>query len=170
MNTKLNGRLALAVFVMAVVCSAAQAGGAHVSMRTFEKLYADMKIAMESKDERAISALLAPGFASEDVSGKVESKDQMLAELDELPGDPNRKASTTVLAVDAAGASAIVTQRYHMTSKKMMRGGSPASIELTTVSTDTWKRIGNAWRMSRTVTEKMDYAVNGQNVVHKSHD
>ena len=164
-----SSRSTLIAFLLVISCSGVRAEDAHASKHAFEKLYAELKAAMGQRDDKAILALLAPGFESEDVSGKVESAEQMLADLSNVPKDANRKSQTTLLTVNATAKVATVTQRYHMTKIKTVPGGKSTSSELTAVSTDTWQRIGGAWRMSHTVTRQMDYAVNGQTLVHKSH-
>ena len=165
-----SSRFALIVFVLVISFSGVRAEGKLASRHTFEKLYAELKAAMNQRDDKAVLALLTPGFESEDVSGKVESVEQMLADLSNVPKDANKKSQTTLLTVDATAEVATVTQRYHMTTIKTVPGGKSTSSELTAVSTDTWQHIGGAWRMSRTVTRQMDYVVNGQTIVHKSHN
>jgi len=135
----------------------------------FEKLYSELKIAMADRDAKAIGALLAPGFTSEDTSGKDQSAEQMLAELSTLPQDPNKKSQTTVLSVAVNGKIANVVQQYHMTTRKVSQSGEAKVIELNATSNDTWELIGGSWKQLRTVTMQMDYSVNGQVLVHKTH-
>jgi|CXWL01.1.fsa_nt_gi ketosteroid isomerase-like protein len=140
-------------------------------MSTFEKLYAEMKEAMNRRDTKAVAGLLAPEFVSEDVSGKIETAQQMLSELSALPPqDPNKQSQTTLLSVKVVGNVASVTQRYHMTTTKIALGGGTKLVELNAVSVDTWKQIQGSWLQARTVTQQMDYLVNGRSVVHKIHD
>jgi hypothetical protein len=135
----------------------------------FEKLYAELRDAMGHRDAKATASLLAPGFTSEDASGTVKSAEQMLAELSALPQDAKQKSQTTLLSVSIKGNVASVVQRYLMTTTKVALNGETKSIELNAVSSDTWKLIDGSWKQLRTVTEQMDYMVNGQTVVRKMH-
>jgi Domain of unknown function (DUF4440) len=157
--------LAMALFVATTTVHAAE------QTPVFEKRYAEMKEAMDRRDSKAVATLLAPEFVSEDVSGKVETAQQMLSEVSALPPqDPNKKSQTTLLSVKVVGNVASVTQRYHMTTTKAAPGGGTNSIELNAVSLDTWKLINGSWLQARTVTQQMDYLINGQSVVHKTHE
>jgi hypothetical protein len=127
----LNLVLTCALFV--AFGSNAQIGYAQVPNPTFEKLYANMKVAMGRRDKNAIAAILAPGFESEDASGRVQSAEQMIAELSSLPQDTNKKSKMTLLSVDISGNFAKVTQQYHMTTTKRLSSGESKSIELNTV-------------------------------------
>ncbi len=169
MTNVLRPILVLVTFAAAVHSHAAQAGGAASSRGMFEKLYADIHVAFVQKDRAAYAALLTPDFASEDVSGKVESRSEALAEFDQLQQDPNRKGHTSVLAVDKKAMVATVTQRYQSTTTRPGNGGMTAKMEFTAVSVDTWKNISGSWQMSRTVTHQMDVEIDGHSVVHKTH-
>lgn len=96
-------KLALIGFLLVCLCFGARIGYAQTFSDTFEKLYAEMKDAMSRRDTNAVAALLAPGFVSEDISGKVQSAEQMLVELSGLPQDANKKSQTTLLSVDIRG-------------------------------------------------------------------
>ncbi len=129
--------------------------------------YADMKSALASKDEAAIRSLIAPGFVSVDVGGKSEDAAAMIKEVLALPADPSRQSHTTIIAVRQAGDTAIVEQRYEMMKKAKAADGSDKLVALTTLSRDNWINDKGVWRIARTVTEQLDYSVNGVTVLHK---
>lgn len=136
----------------------------------FEARYAALKSAMADRDPRALAVLLAPDFASEDVSGKTESADEMMREVGSMPKDSNRASDTTVVSVQASGDTATVQQRYHMTTTKAGADGTTKqAVELTTLSTDIWVKSGGTWLLRRTVTNQLDYKVNGRLVAHRDH-
>jgi hypothetical protein len=127
-----------------------------------EAQYAAMKAAMAARDSNAISALLTPDFVSIDSSNKSED-----AARASSPSDPNKVSHTTLTKITSAGDAAVVEQRYEMTTKKSGPDGKMHDIRLITLSTDAWVNLNGSWRLKRTVTDQMDYAINGQTVIHK---
>jgi hypothetical protein len=86
-----------------------------------------------------------------------------------LPKDPLKVSNTTILSVKVNEASATVDQRYDMKTTKTGPDGDKRDVELISVSTDTWIKSQDAWLLQRTVTNQMDYSVNGKLLVHKVH-
>lgn len=136
---------------------------------TFDKLYAQFKQAVDGRDPQALVLMLAPGFVDEEVSGATTSADKMLTELAQLPQDPHRQAQTTLLSVRSDGHIAKVTQRYRMTTIKTLANGEKKSVELVALSDDTWTHADGTWRIERTVTEQVDFRVDGKMLAHKVH-
>lgn len=132
-----------------------------------EKRYAELKTAMAERDSKALSVLLAPDFVSEDISGKTTSAEEMLKELAALPKDTGKVTETTLVSIKSQDDLAIVEQRYHMTTTKTLPDGNKQVIDLVTVSTDTWAHAGDKWLMKRTITNQIDYSVDGKPVLHK---
>jgi len=57
-----------------------------------------------------------------------------------------------------------------MTTSKPTQDGSSKQVDLVTVSKDTWKLVANgSWLISSTITQQLDYKVNGNLVAHKEH-
>jgi hypothetical protein len=135
----------------------------------FEGRYAAMKSAMAARDGKAISEILAPDFVSEDTSGQKEKAETMLKEVVALPKDPLKVSNTTILSIKVDEDSATVDQRYDMKSTKTGPDGNKQNIELISVSTDTWIRSKDTWLLQKTVTNQMDYSVNGKLFIHKVH-
>jgi len=46
-------------------------------------------------------------------------------------------------------------------------GTTKQAVELEALSTDTWARIGGVWRLRRTVTNQLDYKLDGKVVAHR---
>lgn len=136
---------------------------------TFNKLYAQFKQAIAQRNPQALASMLAPGFVEEDVSGATTSADKMLAELAQLPQDPNRQSQTTLLSVNSDGHTAKVTQRYRMTTIKTLANGEQKPVELVTLSNDTWTHADGSWRIARTITEQIDYRLDGKILVRRAH-
>jgi Domain of unknown function (DUF4440) len=101
------------------------------------------------------------------VAGKSQTAEQMLAQFAASPKDPNRVSETTLVSVKLNGDVATVSQRYHMASAKVTSDGSRHPTELETLSTDTWVRSGGTWLLKKTVTEELDYSVDGKRMPHK---
>jgi hypothetical protein len=66
-----------------------------------------------------------------------------------------------------AGDVATVEQQYDMKSIVNAADGTRHRIELLARSTDTWIKLGNAWRIERTVTNELSYFKDGKLVVHR---
>jgi ketosteroid isomerase-like protein len=160
--------LAVLLALLSVMpCAAAETAAESALRSVLEGRYAAMKAAMAARDRQAIAALLAPDFVSVDLSGRSESAEQMLPKLAGMPDDPNKVSETTLLSVKLDGDVATVSQRYHMTTTKVDEKGVRHPVEIVTVSTDTWVRSGDTWRLQRTVTDQIDYTVDGRSVAHK---
>jgi len=136
---------------------------------TLQRRYAEMKAAMSAHDDKAMQALLAPDFVSIDVTGRSESATQMISEVDALPiaASEDYVSATTILSMRPAGKSVVVTQRYDMKTHKAGAEGVNRTTELITVSTDTWVKMNGAWILQKTETDRLDYYLNGQQVMHQ---
>jgi hypothetical protein len=134
-----------------------------------EKRYAELKTAMAERDPKALSTVLASDFVSEDVSGQTTSAEEMIKQLAALPKDSGKVTETTLVSIKPQGDRAIVEQRYHMTTTKALPDGNKQAIELVTLSMDTWIHAGDKWLIQRTVTNQIDYSINGKVVAHKVH-
>jgi len=132
-----------------------------------EAQYAAMKAAMAARDANAISALLAPDFVSIDSSNQPKDADRMIQDVVSLPPDPNKESHTTLTHIVETGDTAAVDTRYEMTTKKTGPEGKVRDIKLTALSTDTWVHSNGLWRLKRTVTNEIDYQVDGQTVLHR---
>jgi hypothetical protein len=132
-----------------------------------EKRYAAMKAAMADRNATAVSSLLAPDFVSVDISGQSENATQMIQEVSTVPNDPLKVSDTTLLSIKASDNTAVVSQRYDMKTTKTAPDGSKRNIELITMSTDTWIKSNGIWLIQKTVTDQLDYSVNGQSTIHK---
>ncbi len=130
--------------------------------------YDTLKAAMAAHDGPAIQAMLTTDFKAIDVTGQSEDATQMIAEVQTLKSDPNKKSQTTLLSVTVNGDTAEVEQAYDMTTQKTGADGQAHAVELKTQSHDTWKKIGASWLLSSTRTEQMNYAVDGKTVMHKA--
>jgi Domain of unknown function (DUF4440) len=132
-----------------------------------EKRYAQMKIAMDTHDGKAIAALLAPGFVSENVTGGIQGSTEIIQGVQALSSDPGKVSETTLLSINQSADSVVVDQQYHMTRTKTFQTGEKQAIELVTLSTDTWVKSGGEWLMKRTQTNQLDYSQDGVVVAHK---
>lgn len=134
---------------------------------TPEHRYAAIKIAMAARDDKAVAATLAPNFTSVDVSGQSENAAEMLQEIDALAKDPNKRSVTTVLSIKVDANVATVKQRYDMKTVKTAAGGTKRSVEFVTLSTDKWVNANGTRLLQETVTDQLDYYINGQLAAHK---
>jgi hypothetical protein len=140
-----------------------------ISKSTFEPLYAKLKVVMADRDEKGILGMLAPDFQSEDASGNVTNSEKMVSSLSKLLKDPNKTSTTTILEVTAKGKNAFVKQKYQMNTIKLGADGSSKKAELVSVSNDTWEFTNGKWLLLKTVTQEMQYTLDGKEVNHQLH-
>ena len=159
------------VVLLALLPSAqALAGDTGVHLKaTLEARYAQLKTVIAARDSDAILGMLAPGFFSEDAEGVRETGPEMAQEIAALPKNNNKSSETTLLSTERQDDKVVVMQRYHMTSKKPKSDGSVQDIDLVTLSRDTWQLVNGQWLAVSTVTEQVDYKVDGALVGHKQH-
>jgi ketosteroid isomerase-like protein len=161
-------RFVLLVQLLVSTMIIGSASAAEVDLRLqLEAQYAAMKTAMAARDANAISALLTADFISIDSSNQSEDAARMIQEVVALPLDSNKNSHTTLINITNAGDIAVVEQRHDMTTKKIGSDGKVHDVKMTALSTDTWVNSDGIWRLKRTVTNRMDYAIDGQVVVHK---
>jgi Domain of unknown function (DUF4440) len=129
--------------------------------------YSEMKTAMTSHDSKALRAILAPDFVSIDTSDKSETADSMIAAVNSMQADPNKVSKTTLISVKRIGAGAKVEQRYEMNTQRIGNDGRDHAVRLETISTDTWVLAQGQWRIQRTITNKLDYYIDGKVAAHK---
>ena len=146
-----------------------QADDAQTPNKTFEALYAELKNAMDSRNTKHLAQMLAPGFQSEDTSGKTQSAEQMIDDVSKLPADRNKKSLTSIISVNLSETYAQVRQKYHMNTIKISPEGKRSYIELDAISDDTWCLINGSWKISRTVTRQLDYLSDGKAAIHSAH-
>lgn len=133
-----------------------------------EARYALMKAAMAAHDPAALRALLAPGFTSVDITGHSASADEVSNDVAAIKADPNKVSQTTLVSVSVKGHTAVVVQRYDMTSLRAGPDGVMHPVHLVTLSTDTWTQVHHQWLALTTRTDEVDYEVEGQAPVHRS--
>ncbi len=127
-----------------------------------------MKTAMANRDSNALLALLTTDFVSTDVSGQTEKAAQMAEEVKKLSIDPRKASKTTIRSIKLDGSTASVQQSYDMTTVKTAADGTEQHIELITLSEDVWILSHGVWLCQSTMTNQLDYFINGQAVVHKA--
>ena len=103
-----------------------------------------------------------------DASGQ-KNADTMIQEVLAIPKGPLKVSITTILSIKANAENATVDQRYNMKTTKAGPDGNKRDVELIAVSTDTWIKSKDTWLLRTTVTNQIDYFVNGQMLTHKVH-
>jgi hypothetical protein len=171
--SELESKMRLTTAATALIGAATLLGAAGMAQAepdlkaTLDARYAAMKAAMAAHDHAALSALLAPGFTSVDVTGAVETANNLIADVDALKPDPNRTSTTTLTAVKQDGDTAMVDQRYEMHTVRAGPNGAAHRVELVTLSRDMWLNQDGVWRLGRTVTKELTSSLDGKVVAHR---
>jgi Domain of unknown function (DUF4440) len=119
---------------------------------------------MSSGDPSAIGALLATGFVSVDVRGKVIDGREMIASVLALNIDRSKRtAVTTLVRIEESDGLAVVLQHYCMESALDAPRSMPRKLQ--TLSLDTWQQIDGAWLVKR--TETLEVEVQTSNGLHR---
>lgn len=160
----MRSRIPVAVTILVLAATGLNAHESSLK-ESLDARYAQMKSAMHAHDGRALRAILAPGFMSVELDGKTESADQMIQEVNALPSDANRSSETTLLSVRPNKTRTVVEQRYTMRTKKTVQNGVEHRVKLVTISTDTWIMLHKQWHIERTVTDEIDYYIDGKRVL-----
>jgi hypothetical protein len=154
-----NKHIAYAALVLTVGCQPIALSAQSVG--DFQLLYADLRKAMDSRQEEALDSLLTPDFQSVDIQGHVTGEKAMMAELRQTPLDPNRRRVTTVNSVQVQGGSALVVQSYSSSFQRKGPDGAMHQIDVDTRSNDTWIKPGDRWLLQTTRTRAMTVASDG---------
>lgn len=131
-----------------------------------ESRYTQLKAAMESRSPARIKALLAPGFASTQLSGKTIDADAMIAELAHVPTDPNRATTTTIDSIAVTGNLARVQQTMTASARITAKSGASHLMKLIAVSEDTWQHTPDGWLLKTTTSKDMTVTQDGKVIRH----
>jgi len=165
-----RGRL-LPLVLASLLASGTIASSAGADDRAdFTARYVILRDAMDSREDKAIKALLTPDFQAVDAMGNSQSADDMISALALIPVDPSRERSTTVDSVTPAsdGKSADVIQSYHTVVKRQGRDGADHVIEIRARSKDHWLLSGSKWLLQRTESQDMTILRDGIEVRHRT--
>jgi ketosteroid isomerase-like protein len=159
--------LSLALFVACVPAGPIASRADDTLRSALESRYADMKAAIAARDSAAIASILAPDFASVNVSGQSKGASQVIADVNAMKPDPNRSSETTLISITPTANTVTIGQRYHMKTVVTVADGTQHTVELVTVSTDNWVKPADLWLLQRTVTNELSLFRDGQLVSHK---
>lgn len=130
--------------------------------------YYDIRAAFDARDERALRAILAPGFKSVELDGTVLDADGMVAAMKALADIPGKTRATTVLSLERQGDAVTVKQQYEMHATMTLGDGKSHKVDLLAHSTDRWVLIDGQWRSLSTVTDDSTTWVDGEEVNHQA--
>ncbi len=179
----MRGALAAAAIMAAVPALADDAAKA-----TFQARYAELRTAMQAHDEAAMGTLMTPDYVMTDIQGATHTRAdmaQMGARMGGRPGGPRpdaakpaqppkdgprpeRKVEQTVLAATVTGDTAKVDQQLKMSGQREGEDGEAHTMEMTSLTTDTWVRQNGVWLLKTSVQKDMSVARDGDVVFHQA--
>jgi hypothetical protein len=151
--------------VVSIACVSAVSGAwsADTSLKAaLQSRYLDMKSAVDAHDGAAMAAILAPDFASVDISGRSQTASQMIAEVNAMKPDPNRSSETTLISITPGAKAVTVEQQYDMKTIALRPNGTQHKFEMVALSTDSWVKPADVWLIERTVTTEVSYFTDGR--------
>jgi uncharacterized protein DUF4440 len=134
----------------------------------FQNRYLTLKEAMTSRDANAILSVLSHDYRTVEIDGSTQDANDLLEQLSAATPDPDAVTETTILSASQHDKTVTVEQRYKMTTTRPGPGGKQQAIELVTTSTDTWVLTVGVWYLQQSVTESIDYTVDGKLVSHRT--
>ena len=132
----------------------------------FTARYAQLRTAMESRDAKAIKALLAPKFQSIDVRGEASDADEMIDDLGRLPPSGDRKSETTLKTVTVTSDTAMIEESRDIKLSHVGQDGTTHAIEFVTVSDDSWVQSPSGWLLASTTAKEMTMMRDGTVLRH----
>lgn len=139
-----RGKVSLAAALL--VTTPLHAGDDGSRLRTLEL---DLNRAIVARDAHRVSDLLADDWVLVSGAGKMKTKDDLLAEI-ALPEFEFQELDARDVMVRVWGDTAVITGTLHQ--RYRLRGHQT---ELTLRYTDTWARIGDAWRQVSVHTTRL---------------
>jgi hypothetical protein len=159
--------LAAALF-LAAGYPGARAEDAPSLQRILSDRYSAMRIAMDERAIDKVREMLAPGFTSVSLSGRIEDAAQMLKMMESRPeGARPYIATTGVKILKEEEGKTLVSQIYEMKAVKMGRDRGQDRVHIIAQSTDTWVKQDGRWLLERTVTDSADLYVNDKIEKHR---
>ncbi len=138
-------------------------GLAHADTKSdLEARYAAYKTAMDTREPDDIKPFLTPDFKRTDLGGNSMSADQMIDRLANIPVDPSRKSTTTIVSLTVNGQTAEVEQRQDASGSRQDRDGQSHVFAMSELSHDTWVQGDKGWLLKSTETEQMTISRDGQ--------
>ena len=158
----------------------------------FEARYAELRAAMQARDEAALSAILTPDYTMNDVQGETRTRADLLQRGGRMggrgpggggrpegapPADgkrpdgpppgaprPERKMEQIVLSAKVTGEVATVDQQLSMSGSREGDDGKPHTMQMTMKATDVWVRQNGMWMLKASNQTEMSMVRDGEEV------
>lgn len=146
----------------------------------FQARYTQLSEAMQARDEAAVGAILAPDYTMTDANGDTRTRDQMMGArrggparpagaAPASPSDPakaaarpQRQVTTTVQSATVSGPIANIVLQTQASGSRTGDDGKPHTMEMSSVSNDTWVKVGDAWKLKATVQKSIEVKRDGE--------
>ncbi len=149
-----------------IVASAGPSHAQESPTGDFDGRYAELSTAMLKKDSAKLGQLLTPEFETTDLKGKISSKAEVLARLEDRPGDDTFRPSMKVLSVRLTGDSASIDSQMSADVKQTDPDGTEITFNVAVVAEDTWIKRAGTWLMQKSMQRELIVSHDGQ-VVHR---
>ena len=159
--------LRAALFALALSVAAPAFADEAADKAMFAMRYDELHQATDARDQKTMEAIFAADFVSVDLKDAKSPRDKLIAAIMASPKDPTRKGETKVLTAKIDGDTAIITQRFHLTSQQPDASGTKHDVEVTSEATDTWALRDGNWVLVQTRTDLLDMVIDQRPFVHK---
>ena len=160
---------------VALAVSIAGAAYAQDAKAVFEARYAEMSTAMQAKDMAAVDKMMSPDFVMIDIQGTEHNAAEMHDMMGKRagggagsPAAPGPVPKITILSAQISGASAKVEQQTELHMDRPGPDGTPAKLDITVLTDDTWVQSGGAWLLQSSDQKDVSVAKDGDVVFHQA--
>ena len=179
-------------FAAVAIVAAAPALAQADAKAPFEARYAELRTAMQARDEAAINAVLTPDYVLSDVQGETRTRADVATMGGRMggrgrgprpegargkggpppagprpdgppPGErPQRKIEQTVLSAAINGSVATVQQQLVMGGQREGDDGEMHTMQMTMKATDVWVKQGEVWMLKASNQTEMEMQRDGE--------
>ncbi len=148
-------RFATSIAAALLFTAAAIAPAYADDMADFQARYDKLKVAMDSREDRDIKALLTKDFEATDIRGESKDADEMITQLAMMPDMPGMTTEVKVIsvAVNGTSANAVSSRDIHMS--RQGQDGVMHAGEMIQQSNDVWVQTKGVWLLKSTEAQSM---------------
>ena len=152
----------------AIAVSIVGSASAQDAKAVFEARYAELAAATQAKDTAALGKLMAPDFVMIDIQGNDHTAAEMREAMDKRPGGAGVVPKITIVSAQITGTSAQVEQQMEIHMDRPGPDGTPAKLDITVLTADTWVQSGGAWLLQSSDQKDVSVARDGDVVFHQA--
>ena len=136
---------------------------------TLQSSYSQLAVATRAGDsakaEKVLRGQCTKDFKSIDKTGKTKTLEQVIAEMKRgmaQIGKYMKSCTITLKSVNQNGNTAVGQVASHYAASLPGQGGKMQTLDMTEMSTDSWIKVGNDWKMKQTKISSQVVKIDGK--------